>query len=229
MLLEFFDGQAGVCVDVGANHPFENSLSWPFEQRGWRCVLVEPHPRYAEMLRRERHSVVYECVCGDPWRAGTTTMLTLAGPLSTAAGALVDPTAQSRVEGQVEVPVMRLDQIFEREKITNIDFLSVDVEGMELQVLEGFDLKQVRPRLILLEDHVLNLSKHRYMKAHGYQLLRRTGVNAWYVPHENAVRLSWFATLQLFRKYYVGLPWRRMRHAVRAWRHRRAASPPPAR
>jgi len=222
MLLNLLDGGTGVCVDVGANHPFEHSLSWPFEQRGWRCVLVEPHPRYAEMLRRERRSVVYECACGDPRKPGTTATLTLAGPLSTAVGRLVDPQAQSRVEGEIEVPVMRLDEILEREGITTVDFLSVDVEGMELQVLEGLDLSHVRPGLILLEDHVLNLTKHRYMQRHGYRILCRTGINAWYVPRESALQPSGFARLQLFRKYYVGLPWRRLRHAVRAWSYRQA-------
>ena len=45
------------------------------------------------------------------------------------------------------------------------DFLSIDVEGHELEVLGGFDLARWRPRLVLLEDHVGNLDKHRFSKS----------------------------------------------------------------
>ena len=43
--------------------------------------------------------------------------------------------------------------------------MSVDVEGHELEVLRGFDFARWKPRLILLEDHVSSLDKHRFMTA----------------------------------------------------------------
>ena len=64
------------------------------------------------------------------------------------------------------------------------DFLSVDVEGHEIEVLRGFDIARWRPQLILLEDHVGDLSKHRYLKSAGYRIIRRYENNGWYVPRE---------------------------------------------
>ena len=40
-------------------------------------------------------------------------------------------------------------------------------------MLQGFDLARWRPRLIMIEDHVADLSKHRYLNAAGYRIIRR--------------------------------------------------------
>ena len=64
------------------------------------------------------------------------------------------------------MPVRTLDEILTEARAPSpIDLLSVDVEGHELDVLRGFDFARWRPRLILLEDHVGNLDKHRFLSA----------------------------------------------------------------
>lgn len=96
--------------------------------------------------------------------------------------------------------------------------MSIDVEGHELEVLQGFDLKKTRPDLVLIEDKFQNLSKHKIMKSYGYRLVRRTCLNNWYIPYENnppARELS--EVIKLYRKVYLGLPFRKLRH----WRHAR--------
>ena len=67
---------------------------------------------------------------------------------------------------------------------TGFDFLSIDVEGHEIEVLRGFDIARWRPQLILLENHVGDLTKHRYLKSAGYRIIRRHENNGWYVPRE---------------------------------------------
>jgi hypothetical protein len=94
------------------------------------------------------------------------------------------------------------------------------VEGHELDVLRGFDFAYWRPRLILLEDHVTSLDKHRFLNEAGYRLMRRTGLNGWYVPQDNAPALDWLGRWQIFRKYYLGLPFRILRDARRRLRDR---------
>ena len=69
----------------------------------------------------------------------------------------------------IEVPVRTLDDILaEAQAPVPFDLLSLDVEGHELKVLEGFTFARWRPRLVLLEDHVGDLSKHRALTAAGY-------------------------------------------------------------
>ena len=115
----------------------------------------------------------------------------------------------------IDVAVRTLHSIVEEAGLELIDLLSIDVEGFELEVLAGFPLDQWQPRLILMEDHVHNLSKHRYLTTHGYKLVRRTGVNAWYVPEKTDFLIDFYGRWQLFRKYVVGLPFRKLKAVMR--------------
>jgi len=99
-----------------------------------------------------------------------------------------------------------------------IDFLAVDVEGHELEVLRGFDFMRWRPRLVLMEDLVLDTRLHRFMQSRHYRWIRRTDINSWYVPADSPVRVGLFGRWQFFRKYYLGTPFRRGREALRRWR-----------
>lgn len=101
---------------------------------------------------------------------------------------------------------------------TRFDFLSIDVEGHEIEVLRGFDIARWRPRLILLEDHVADLSKHRYLVAAGYRIIRRYENTGWYVPRESEVICQWPDRWEILRKYYLALPFRVLRNLSRRLR-----------
>jgi hypothetical protein len=121
----------------------------------------------------------------------------------------------------IEVPVRTLDDILIEARAPNeFDFLSVDVEGHELEVLDGFDFARWRPRLILLEDHVGDLRKHRFLNAAGYRLVRRVENNGWYVPRAAVAAVGPRERWDIVRKYYLGLPFRMARNASRALRRR---------
>src|SRR5262249_17794496 len=94
-------------------------------------------------------------------------------------------------------------------------FLSIDVEGHAPEVIEGIDLARWRPRLILVEDHVIDLRLHRMLVARHYRWIRRTGLNSWYVPAAEAPPIGPSARWHFFRKYYLGTPFRRLREAIR--------------
>ena len=121
----------------------------------------------------------------------------------------------------IDVPVRTLDDLLEEAAApTPVDFVSIDVEGHEVEVLSGFDLARWRPRLILVEDHVTNLATHRFLTRAGYRLIRRTGLNGWYVPRSKAtwIGLGWFGWWQIARKYYFALPIRMLRDRKRRLR-----------
>ncbi|HMK78661.1 MAG TPA: FkbM family methyltransferase [Xanthobacteraceae bacterium] len=207
----------GFFVDVGANAPRDGSQSWSLEQRGWNGVLIEPQADLADALRRERRAKVYAVACSSPGNAGKTLTLYLAGIQSSLKPDFY--VAGMRREGTVEVPVMTLDQVLEDADAPRaLDFVSIDVEGHAIEVLEGFTLARWQPRLLFIEDVVQDLSLHRYLTRRGYRWFRRTGINSWYVPAGAAERVSLAGRLQFLRKYYLGLPFRILREAKRRWR-----------
>ena len=216
---EFFGpAPTGFFVEVGANQPQQGSQSWQFEQAGWRGVLVEPQPDLAERLRQSRRAHVVAAACSSPANAGSAMTLHVLGPHSSlnrelaVTGVVADST--------IEVPVRTLDEILEQVGApVPIDFVSIDVEGHEVEVLSGFDLARWRPRLLLVEDHVTNLATHRFLTRAGYRLIRRTGPNGWYVPQQEAPRVG-FGWWQIARKYYLALPIRMLRDRKRRLRDR---------
>jgi len=216
---EFFaPAPGGYFVEVGANEPQHGSQTWQFEQAGWTGILVEPQPDLAERLRLTRRARIVAAACSSPVNAGGTMTLFLSGPHSSLKRDLV--AIGSVAHGAIEVPARTLDDVLaEANAPTPIDFVSIDVEGHEVEVLRGFDLARWRPRLILIEDHVTNLATHRFLTRAGYRLIRRTGVNSWYVPQSEAPRvgLGW---LQFVRKYYLALPIRVLRDHKRRLLHR---------
>jgi FkbM family methyltransferase len=217
LVREFFrDTPEGFFVEVGANDPKKDSQSYHLEEAGWRGILVEPLPELAGELRRLRKARVFEVACSSPDRAGQTMTLHVAGPFSS-----FDPNLAvtgMRADRTVAVKVDTLDHVLnEGEAKRPIDLMSVDVEGHELEVLSGFDFNRWQPRLILLEDHVSSLDKHRFMQRAGYRLMRRTGLNGWYVPMADAPPMDLLGRWQIFRKYYLALPFRMLRD----WRRRR--------
>ena len=219
LVRDFFGSAPGFFVDVGANDPEIGSQTWHLEQAGWSGILVEPQPDLAEKLRQARKAKVFAVACSAPANAGKSMPLHLAGPLSTLNERLMDVTR--RAEAVIAVPVLTLDQILsEAAAAPPIGFLSIDVEGHAHEVLQGLDLARWRPRLILIEDHVMNLRVHRHLRSRGYQWIRRTGLNSWYVPAHAASPVGLFGRWRFFRKYYLGTPFRHVREILRRARAR---------
>ena len=82
----------------------------------------------------------------------------------------------------VRIRTLTLDQVLANAGVGAVDFVSVDVEGMEADVLEGFSAARYRPRLVLVDDRARFGRCVRIMQRQGYSLVRRTGHNAWFVP-----------------------------------------------
>jgi len=228
LIRDFFGGKKdGFFVDVGAHRPRHNSLSWPLEQEGWRGILVEPQKDLCERLRSERpRSTVFQVAAGAPEQRGSADLeLTTDKGHAGLRASSFNPTAV--VIGTESVDVRTLDELLAEAGAGSVDFVSIDVEGTELDVLKGFDLDRYRPTLVLLEDIVDSLDKHLHMRSRGYRIIRRTGLNNWYVPKDARERASLREWLRLIRKLYVGFPTRKLKWWLRRRRaaRRRAGKP----
>jgi FkbM family methyltransferase len=215
----FFGGdKRGFFVEVGANEAIERSQTWHLEQLGWTGVLIEPQPDLAAALVAQRKARVFAVACSSPENAGRSLPLHVDGPLSGLNRERMAPGSQpARV---ILVPVRTLDSLLEEaEAPAPLDLLSVDVEGHEVEVFRGFDFQRWRPSLIMAEDHVANLRMHRTLQAHGYRLIRRLGNNGWYVPADAPLTVTPAERWNIVRKYYLALPFRKLRNLARWLRH----------
>jgi FkbM family methyltransferase len=224
---DFFANKTeGVCIEVGANEPLSVcSQSLHLEQKlNWHCLLIEPNPLLAQKARELRpNSTVYEAACTSSQFADT---MQLNIPLDannqevTGHAALEQNADEHNYKHHkiITVKVNTLSNILDESNITAPDFLSIDVEGAELDVLLGFDFQRYRPQLILLEDKHLYLQKHLLLKNSGYKLVRRLNRNCWYIPQEiTSPEVALTETLRLFKRMYISIWFKKLHYA---WRHK---------
>ena len=218
LVREFFGGAAkGFFVEVGANHPTLRSQTWHLEQLGWAGVLIEPQPDLAAFLVTERRAKVFACACTAPGVAGGALPFHVAGPLSSLNADRMAPGAKA--DYVIMVPTRTLDDVLEEaDAPRGFDLLSIDVEGHEIEVMRGFDFAHWKPRLIMLEDHVESLKKHRVLEQNGYSLVRRVGNNGWYVPRDTRIEVGLRDRWEILRKYHLALPFRALRNFSRRLR-----------
>jgi FkbM family methyltransferase len=210
--------QSGFFVEVGANQPQQASQTWQFERAGWRGVLIESQPDLAERSRQSRRAVVVAAAYSSPANAGAAMTLHVLGPHSS----LNCELAGTRVaaDSTIDIAVRTFDEILEQAGApAPIDFVSIDVEGHEVEALSSFVLARWRPRLVLVEDHVTGLATHGFLTLASYRLIRRAGPNGWYVPQADAPHVG-FGRRQIARKYYLALPIRTLRDRKRRLRDR---------
>lgn len=183
----------GFYVNVGAWEPTLDSVTKHFYDRGWRGINIEPVKQYYDALTHERTGDInLRMLCG---RDDIDAFEFHVGPgtgLSTCVPEYAEKFGMSEVD---TVPMRRLSKIVRMyvPQDREIDFLAIDVEGFERQVLLGFfcDPNIQRPRLILLEATEPGTSDDNAIPTHdkweyilfqnGYHCHYYDGLNRYYL------------------------------------------------
>lgn len=164
--------QRGVFIEVGAAAGVANSNTYWLEQQGWSGLLIEADSRNITSLNRERRVPVMYCAAG----AINGAIRFVQHPDVTLSGAR-RPESSGRL---LLVPSRRLDAICRARDMTNIDVLSIDTEGTEIDVLEG--LGTLRPTVIIVEFFTVDLADtrvelQRKLEEMGYRIVHETFCN----------------------------------------------------
>lgn len=166
--------KSGFYIDVGAHHPIALSNTYYLYQAGWRGICIEPNEDLIDYYKQHRpHDIIYNIAVAS-----------FEGEADFYLGQYdVHSSLQENENTNVsrrKVSVRRLDNILEERGQSNeIDLLSVDTEGTEVDVLEGLNLYKNRPRLILAEYNTAdraNSDLQPYLIEKGYQVIF---VNKW--------------------------------------------------
>lgn len=186
ILSRIFDGKKqGFYVDVGAHHPRRFSNTHFFYKQGWTGINVEPNPDVQRLFDAERPRDI-NLQCGISELESELIYYYFDDPaLNTFDFDVVRSrlnTTPYKLIKQEPIKVFRLETIFKRylSLPQRIDFLTIDVEGLDCSVLKSNDWSLFRPVCIVAEalntdlQQAINGEIAVFLRGHGYKPFAKT-------------------------------------------------------
>jgi FkbM family methyltransferase len=179
-LLKTIDISKAFYVDIGAYDPIRMSNTYSFYLNGGHGILVEPdHALCAKSRRKRPRDTVIEAGIG--LERGTRTFYEFKEKTLSTFSEEDAEVAKKRgcpMIGTREVKVMTFADVIAENKVTNIDVLSIDVEGLDLEILKSIDYEKIHPKIICTEtkryDQDIPGDKTEaasFLKGKGYMLI----------------------------------------------------------
>ena len=192
----------GICIEVGAANGYKGSNTKYFEDIGWDALCIEPNIEHKESLTAHRKFVRYYA-CGKEnkelplhiFRVGKDDITSSLTSLSPDERLVEDHKEIINDSYKVDVKVRTLNWILENEtsdtpfeNVVDIDFISIDTEGTELDVIKGLDFDKYSVKLLIIENNYNDDNIEEYMNLMGYKKDKRYKINDFYIkPEENKI------------------------------------------
>ena len=210
LLKRVFAGEKkGFYIDIGASHPDRLSVTKIFYDAGWNGINVDPVKNSMELfgIHRPRDINLNLAIASDNekikfWEVSDNT------ELSTSSAELAKSwTTKFHKIKSYTVNTLTCNELFERYVKNTVDFLKIDVEGSEKNVIQSLDLKIHRPKVLVIEstipdypfpgwenlNSILNHGEWEYMILNnGYDFVHFDGLNRYYVREENKELTKFF-------------------------------------
>jgi len=195
LLRVFGEQEGGFYIDIGAGHPVYDNVSFAFYLRGWSGITVEPNPWLAQLSEgvRPRDSRTQSLVGEKPSETTYYLVEDYHGLSTTVEGhALKAQSEFGKSSRTMTLPVTTLRALCEQYAPASIDFLKVDVEGSEREVLLGGDWRRFRPKVVVLEALAPVTMAPAWeaweplLTAQNYRFAFFDSLNRYYVAEEHA-------------------------------------------
>lgn len=187
----------GFYVDVGCFHPKKYSNTYKLYKRGWRGINIDLDSLKIETFKWVRpHDYNITAAISDQ---ETTVKVYSFGHYSLVS-TIDEKTAMKKlndIKEVREVETHTLNQVIEQSPFAGrqIDLLSIDTEGHDLNVLKSLDFEKYKPRLIMIETHLMNMDQieeselYQLLKQKGYYLINWVGFTLFFTYPKNQLLL----------------------------------------
>lgn len=187
----FSNKTKGFYVDVGAHHPFRFSNTYYFYKRGWNGINIDAMPGSMQLFNKYRSKdinleipIASQCKKMTYYQFNEPALNGFDKELSENRN---NEDNKYFIRNTVDLETKRLDQIFPSFIGDQcIDFLSIDVEGLDFDVLKSNDWKRYKPKVVLIETLKASLSDlvddpiTGFLSVNGYSLCAKTMNTVFY-------------------------------------------------
>jgi len=194
-IISYFKGKRnGVFVDIGAHDGITLSNTYVLEKElGWTGICIEPMPHQYKALVECRDCITCNCAIYDTNGTEKFTMVDFDGYPDMLSGITKDITPahmtgilseSSRMGAKlkyIDVQTRVLNEILEENEIYEIDFMSVDVEGAELKVLNTVNFDKFHVKVIVFENGESSPHVRDFLKSKGFVFHKRLGIDDVFV------------------------------------------------
>jgi FkbM family methyltransferase len=196
VLNRIFDSKfSGFYVDVGAHHPKRFSNTYFFYQRGWRGINIDAMPNSMIIFNQERPFDI-NLEIAIMGRQGRATYYQFNEPALNGFSETIslgrDGLREYKIIERTAISGMPLSDVLDRHMPpnTSIDFLTIDVEGLDFDVLKSNNWDRFRPKVILIEILISNLDSlssdpiSTYLLGMNYRLYAKTLNTVFFISNE---------------------------------------------
>ncbi len=198
MMADFFfrNKKKGIYIDVGCHHPHLNNNTYPLYKRGWKGINLDLDYNTIDMFNFLRKKDFNKQIAISDKKEVTNLYFFHNRAAKNTLSKINNKGAKEVKRIQTDT----LNNIIENSKFRNcsIDFISIDVEGFEMNVLKGFDFKKYRPKLVVLEliqpevkeffdkkiNNILNSDIYNYMLKENYKMINWIHDDLVFVPND---------------------------------------------
>lgn len=191
MVNRFFKNKKiGFYIDIGAYHPFKGSLTQKLYKKGWHGINIDISKTSIDLFKIARpKDININCAIGKV----TEETIFFQNSKINQQNSLI---RQNPNQKEVKIKCYELNDVLTFNKIEKVDYINIDTEGTELDVLKGLNFQKIKPSLLTIEDNDFDLDSNSkkekidYMKNKGYILINNIGVTMFFFKKEDIKQIS---------------------------------------
>ena len=186
----FKNFNSGFYIDIGAYHPYKGSLTYYLYKKGWRGINIDISKVSIDLFNISRQRDI-NINCAISNYDGETVYYE-----NSEINQQNSLSQSNDHQKKIKIKCYKLNTVLNTNNINNIDFINIDTEGNELEILESIDFEKIDPLLITIEDNSFELNnktkikKINFMKTKNYELLNVIGVTLFFVKKSSIKNLK---------------------------------------
>ena len=196
-IILFNKKQNGFFIEIGAHDGISFSNTFFFEKsRTWKGVCIEPNPSVFEKLVRNRKSSNLNVCIGD---SNTTVKFTQIVGYSEMLSGITnkyDGHHLERIKNEVytnggeirsiDVPMLRLESL-PQIKQKSVDFISIDTEGSEFDIVKSIDFEKIHVKVLVIENNYKDGELANFLKSKNFILVASLRTDEVYIYKDDFV------------------------------------------